>query len=287
MDFIKNFILTILSLLLIISLAIFALAISANTLLYPTTYEQAFEKNNLYSQFENNINNDSRFMFTNIKEQGIKETLNLFLENTLSYLRNDKQTLELKLKIDKTALNSFYESEAKKFPACSEGTQPFIDDEVICKPKNMNSSEFVKTALARKNITLAETDYINLAKEMDKQNNLEKLRKYINKYKLLMYGSIALALIIILVVFLIKKEIKSSARWLGTAFALAGLTIISASFLVKEGISQLIQQTAFRPLVFDILSPFFSRFTISGIIILAAGILILIISFLFKKPSKH
>ena len=93
MGVLKGILLVIFSFLLIVSLLTITTLYSANQLIYPEPYIDAFEKNNFYETVEDklNIENGEGILF----EEDTESFINEKLSDTLAYIRNEEDELDL------------------------------------------------------------------------------------------------------------------------------------------------------------------------------------------------
>lgn len=271
----------------ILSLSIISsiIGLSINSLLYPEIYQNSLQKNNVYDSIEKLIENQtSQNGFNLIDSRIIIPSINSNLENILAYIRSDEDVLNFTIEINISAFKPFFRAAAENITICSNSQQPFVNDKIICRPLNISSSEFIDMALEKKGFDTSKSA-INLADVFDKERNIDKVRNAVYIYKIVLYISLSL-LVIIPLLFFFLSGLKSSFRWAGLTFILTGFifTIISFSVLVLYPLINVPEE--FRNLVFDIINPLTIKLIIYSVSALALGVVFFILSFFVGESNS-
>lgn len=291
MAFFKNLFVTFLSFILIILLVLSVVGLSLNLLLSPGIHENALEESGAYDlleEFEKKGGTGPLQAFTDkpAKEMGKDVSAKL-----LSYLRGDIDEDEVTLRLNSSKLMGFYEERASNFTVCKKGEQPYSKDEIVCRPQEKNSSEFLKEVLAKKNITIPkETDSdIKLLEIFDSQGKLQSLRESIEIFHKAVYGCLLSSLLIITLIIVIeRKDIRAMEQWIGADFLLTGITlftIVFAGFYTLTLIPPMENQILDK--ILDIVaSPILQRIAFMAFIIFLFACALLILSFISKKNKE-
>ena len=278
-----------LSTVLVVCLILFTLSLSLNQYLYPNIYINALEKNNLYEYLEQQ-GIDSQLTLTTFTQEGVKPTIDRVLSELLSYIRSDTNNPEVIIHINSTALRVFFEDQAAQLPACERDEDPFIDENVSCRPADMSVSEFLNRTLEKQNRSdILRKSEVNLLDIYDKEKNIEKARSYVKVYSILLYILPLISLAIILTFWLIsKKEIRSTLRWLSIPFILTAFAIFAIYLSLFRTMQTEVYQLEgitppFDSFIIDLFTPFTTSLLIYGIILFSIALLLLILSFIIKK----
>ncbi len=284
---IKIFLLILLSLFIIFLLSVSIIGASLQTLLYPSVYEESFQKNNIYSQLNNLAGPNNQF-FIVIPNNDPQLLFNSLLNNFLSYLRGNSDQLNLTVEIDQTALRQFFENSAANFTVCAPGQEPFTGEEINCRPATQNSSEFIDEVLERKKLPFFDQKYLNLATIYDPQGNLNKFVYFIKIYKYILYGSLLLTIIFIFFIYLLNKDIKKSFRWYFVDFIVAGGISLSIAFILGKLLDSQLRSidVILVDIVADIANNILYKINFYSIIIILLGIVFLGLSFIHPNKEK-
>jgi uncharacterized membrane protein YgdD (TMEM256/DUF423 family) len=116
--------------------------------------------------------------------------------------------------------------------------------------------------------------------------SLEQARQYIGYFQLLYTALIGFILLLILLIIVIHHQVRGSTRGIGINFLICGILIFAGALLAKIVASPLMVQagmpdyikTWLPQLLADTLAPL----QIYGIVLLAIGVVLLIVSFAYK-----
>lgn len=290
MVFLKKLGVFVISMILILFLIILSFSFTLNSLLYPQTYFQAFDKSGIYEYIENNLNASEGTTFISMPN-GPKPVIETLFSNILSYLRSDTDTLNLTVKIDQEKLRNFFLNSVNNTKECLPNQDPFNENNP-CLPKGMNHSEFLDNFLESKNLSFFEKDTVDLTQiygleEGSKgKESLIQIREYIEKYKLAQWILWVLVIIFISFIYLLQQNKKKFFKTFGLILLISSLAILTIPYLINNLsfnlpdplLVKLTQQTT--KILINKLILFSS---IMGII----AIISFIISFVIKNPKKE
>ena len=238
MSFLKKLGVFIISSILILFLIILSFSFTLNSLLYPQTYFQAFDRSGIYDYIEDNLNISQGAIFISMPN-GPKPLIETLFSNILSYLRSDTDTLNLTVKIDQEKLRNFFLDSLNSTKECLPNQDPFNKTNP-CLPKGMNHSEFLDNFLERKNISFFEKDTIDLTQvygleEGSKgKESLMQIREYIEKYKLAQWILWVLVIIFISFIYLLQQNKKKFFKTLGLILLISSLGILTISYIINN-----------------------------------------------------
>ncbi|MBU1252045.1 MAG: hypothetical protein KKC96_00430 [Nanoarchaeota archaeon] len=288
----KTVILVIVSIFLVLSVLLSVALFSANSLLYPKIYIENLEASGTYDYLDEAVDNISSDLmeinFLDIPEEGIKSLIDGALTDGLAYLRGDIDEFSVLVSVDSYGLKSFIVSQMENFPVCSSGEiSKDLEGDVICRPANESVSEFLDTMLIENGIDIPDSGDVDLVKIYGLQGNkIEEVRSGVGIYKMILYGSLILSLILIALVVFIPKDERKSLRVMGISFIISGL-LIMISYLVATSLisSTSIQTEVFMDFVRGLINGVLSREIIYGFIVFGLGVAVLGISFAIPRKE--
>ncbi len=280
MGLLQKIALVFVSLILIVSLTVVIIGSGIQTLLYPDIYRNSLENSGVYNEL------DKSFNLTNVPfslKDEIRPIASNLIDSGLAYLRSDTNVLNLTVKIEASTVRNFLIRQAEALPICAQGQ--FSYDNISCRPAGYNTTQLVDMALAMNVVNLPSID---LAPYVNKDGMLTKARDVITIFRNVMNAVMLLTLgALFLIIALTRKSLKSMLRWIGANLVVVG--IIGVIFLLlKEKVISLIpiQQSAVIEFAKIIISAVFDRIILYGGVLLAAGIAMIVFSFMLKSKEK-
>ncbi len=292
MGFLKNSAIFILSILAILSIILFSLALTLNTFLYPEVYIKSFEEAGVYDFIQNNLDKAQAATFIAIPESGPKIIVENLLTNFLSYIRSDDKELNLTIKIDTQKLKNFFIESVEKTPFCQSSQQQIPKE--ICRPQNQSAEEFLEEFLAEKNLSFFETDVVDLSnvygleKGSEGKIALDRIRYFIEIYQKTAFILGVIILAILMIMFFLKVNKPSSFIKLISLISItSGILIAMIAFSISKSMTLIPQQSEIivKTILDSIASPISSKLYLHAKILAGVGIILFFISFLVKKAS--
>jgi len=281
----KNVLLVFVSFLLVLSLIFLGIFWSLHTFLYPQVYEEAFSQSGAYNLV--NLSQIDGGSFIKIPENGIEPIVNTLIENTLSYMRGGSEKFNLTLEVNKEKLNDFFLESVQKFRLCGPGEEPFNGIEPVCRPVELNVTNYLNQVLEKKNFTILQDEKVNLAEVFGiNRTQTAKIRGYISSYSLALYGLAIFVLILSISIFFISE---SRTRWSGIDFALGGIIVFLGGTIVFPLIFSIIPNEIgfIQSISKEILSTLSGRIQTYSIVIFIVGIFAFVWSFFIKKRAEE
>lgn len=231
MGFIRGSLIFSAAFLLVLAVSIFVLFAGMRSLLYPDIYLETFEKNNLYSEVENwvgdKIGSGANFLVISDSQ----ETTERLLTNFLLYVRGKSSSPNLTIEINRTEFRNFFEEQIKNTTFCKFDEDPFENDEINCRPRNRNSSEFLEDVVSVKNVTFFDENTIDLAYVYSENGDFSSVKQSVYYFNLAFYSLIFISLLLIGLIFLLKfTKYTGAMKIVGLCFVLAGLLIAAPIF---------------------------------------------------------
>jgi len=215
-----------------VSLLVTVTLLTANTLLYPDIYVKALDgEGGASGVLADDTESIDGGEFVNTSSEEFDVEVEKLITNFLSYLRGETNELNLIIDLDGGALWAFLEEQVEKLPACGSGKELYsTEGDALCKPANKTSSEFLDEALAENNITLPESQSIDLAEvyEID-TDGLGQIREGVRMYKIAIYIFLFLSVVFSVLIFVAAKDIKKGSMILGIDLVVAGLIVFISS----------------------------------------------------------
>jgi hypothetical protein len=277
----KNVFLVFISIFLVVALIFLGVFSSLHAFLYPQIYEKVLSDNHAYDSI--NVSGLQGGSFIKIPANGISGIVNPLIENTLSYLRGDSPALNLTLQIDTQKLNDFFLQSVNELSPCKVGENPFNGTEPVCRPAEINSSEFLAQVLRARNFTITPDEKVNLANLFGlKKSDTTKVRNYVMDYEYVLYGLFALVIALSFLMFFMSE---TRTRWSGIDFLVAGVAVFVLGYLFFPLVSSMIpNEISFVSSVSKELADYlYSRIQIYSLIIAGIGIAGIVVSFFIKK----
>lgn len=263
-----------LSLVLALLLITAALGFSAKMLFQPDIYKNAFDKAGAYAFLESQLGS----LPVPIKGT-VKENVDRILDNGFMYLRGESGEPGIYIELDGSKIKEFFMPKAMEFPVCKTGQAPFDGNDVKCRPDDIEIEKFLSIVLEKSNATqflsMADGKY-DLLQTFDKERNIEKARGYVSTFnQLLNISVIACFSIFVLMFFIARRSLKSSVRWIGFSFVVAGLVVFSIPYAARMAVplivekSQAIEFMKIDPL--DLINPLLSSIESNAKLLLFLG----------------
>ncbi|MFA5856331.1 MAG: hypothetical protein WC867_03170 [Candidatus Pacearchaeota archaeon] len=296
MGLLKKIGLLLISILLIFTLSFAVILYGFGEVFNKEVYFDSCEKNNVYSSIEFQLKNESMSEFF-ILEGGVKPFVQDKIVNFLDYMKNERDDLDLKIKVNKTLLYKQFGEQIKDIPLCPEEVKVF-NKENICKPINMGNEEFIDKILDSQNMSGLITDSIDLKETFNQDGNLDKNLKNLRQIYP-MYQKILLALFILsiffilMIIFMDLNTIKPLLRTLGIVLIIVSINLYTFSSIListydKESAKMIsefsseIDLTMFIGLVRDLFVAITLKIKPLGIGFLIIGLIFVILSILIK-----
>jgi hypothetical protein len=285
----KGLTLFLISNLLAITLTVAIFGTSMQVLLYPSVYQKALDKNNVYNLIEEKAIQGGYISEAVFNKQNPKKIIDYLLRNTLAYLRGDTETLNLTINLNET-LYAFFEERAAEYPVCKHGQLPFSGASTVCRPPDLNVSQFLDMTLERQNVSVSKLSTVNLAEVMNKNGNITQVRDGIVIFKKIVIAAWLLSFaLLMMIIMLTKKSFKSMTHWIDMDLISVGVGFVLPGLLLKDKISQLVsmQLPFLEGFLTDIIFAVINTMMYYGWFLLGAAFVLMIISFFFKdKKAK-
>ena len=282
----KKVLLGFISLLLVLSIFILGIFWSLHTFIYPQIYEKALGDSGAYNSFNlSEIQGGGNFI--KIGSGGIQPVVNRLLENTLSYLRGDTSKLNWTLEVGRQKLKDLFVKDAEELRVCNSGESSFNGTEPVCRPRDVNASEYLDQVLDKKNFTLLEEGKVDLANFLGvNKTGLEGVRNYVMNYNEIFYGLIVLIVLLIGVIFFVSD---SWTRWSGADLFLGGAGVFAISSIISQIllISIPSEVSFLQKTLNELFGIFTGRLQTYSYVFLGWGILFFVISFFIKKKGAE
>ena len=283
MSWVRTLTLYFLSTVLIASLTLTVMGLGLKTLLYPEVYEQALARNEAYNEIEQLMTENIPVMVPIDVEENTKR----LLRNALAYFRGEREELDLVVMFDEGAIIEEYES----LPACIGNEIPGIDCRLRDVPGEIFIEE-VKDALGFEGEELV----IDLKDEAPMEE-IEIVRRSVSIFWTALYSAMATAAFsAFMIVFLGWKTKHGFVRWLDTDLFLVGGTMFFFSRVMKHQIDirltpDVVPIEAVADVFKDIMNTVLGIMEFYGFILLGAGLLLLVVSFIYhlanRKEEQH
>lgn len=285
MSIMKHAALVFLSVILTISLPLAITALAANTMLYPDVYKSAMEKNNIYDRVQDMLAKSGIPPGLFSKEQ-VKSNTDRMLINLLAYIRSDTDELNLTLEIDPKLMKTLLASRISEYPICGPGQDPLKEN---CRPAGMTTEQLVEFGLAQKNATLPEK--VNLADTFFKDGKgINEARNAVGMLRTAIIVLIIISLLCMALMYMLAKEPKPAAKWIGSSLLLSGATVIIAALLTSGAVERMVAGSAaaeFSGFIMDVVSSLAGTMMLYGGAVAALGIGLLAFSFTRKEERRR
>ena len=257
-------------------------------LLDPNIYKDILSEANFYETIE-----------TQIRAGGVSEnvipsniiipTVSSIIDNFISYLKNDTETLNLNIEVG-DSVKVFFEEKVKELPICESGVNPFVSEDAKCRPPNMPISEFLDKALEHQGVDVSQFEGpVNLAEVWDPDNNASTLKEKLNIFKKVILASWAFSILLILIIYILSTSLLSALFTISLSIILSGIILITPDILFPKIITQLlpieISASIYGPLIKSALSNILEKLTFTGYISIFIGLIGSVVSkfFINKK----
>ena len=282
----KSILLVFLSILLTISVIFLGIFWGMHTFLYPQVYENALNNSGVYDSINlSEIQGGGSFI--KLGPDGEKGLVNTLLENTLSYIRGDSKDLDLTVEVDTQKLRDFFLKNVDEIGACGPGESSFQGNQPVCRPADMNSSAYLDEVLEKRNFTIQEGEKVDLAEIFGiNKTGTTQMRSYVMNYNEIYYGSLLLAIVLIVVVFFVSD---SRTRWSGIDLIQGGIGVfvlgsVSSTLIasaIPPGVSFL------QSISTDLANAFAGRLQTYSFVVTGIGIIGFVLSFFISKKKKE
>ena len=290
MGFLKTIGVILISLILIVSIFIAVIGITAyQTLLYPETYEKALEKVPVEKILQGYLPGETPQPVQEFLEKNFKTTASALITNTLAYLRSDTQELTFKLEINQEDLVKSLEQQAEALPICNENQIPIENGEYKCRPSGVQTKELINK-LVEQNAQIAQIKDQDVIPFLDPKNTREMIRAKVTLLRQGLYALFILVLILIFLIYLLKKpSIKKFTRALSINLLIPGLILLVIAIVIPKIPLEFSQEEAkiALPAIEVFIEAITSKIMTLSIILLIAGILLLIFSIIKKDKLKE
>ncbi|HLD39087.1 MAG TPA: hypothetical protein VJB05_02115 [archaeon] len=283
MDLLRSLALVIISVLLIFSLSLITIGISANGLLYPGVYENTFEKNNFYDVIQEKLLQQTGLPQGTITKEEIKSGIATLLSNTFSYLRSETSELNLKISINQNTIRSYLASQMSNLPTCQAGLS--LPD---CKPPGMTTMQLVDYMLSQSSVNLADMSKIDLSQFVPQiKDQLDSMRQIVQLFQKLILALLLLSIILIALLVLLARN-HGLAKWLGINLLVCGVVVVVIGSILSILMEKVINITENQiSVVFkDIISAVSGTILLYGALLFIVGLLFLLYHLLKKKSKK-
>lgn len=283
MSIIRSLALVIISVLLIFSLSLVTIGISANELLYPGVYEKTFEKNNLYDIIQEKLLQQTGLPNGTITKEEIKSGIDALLSNAFSYLRSETNELNLKISINQNTIRSYLASQISNLPTCQAGLSL-----PNCKPPGMTTMQLVDYMMSQSGVNLADISKIDLSQFAPQiKDQLDNMRQIVRLFQNLIFTLLLLTIILIALLVLLARN-HGLAKWLGINLIICGVVVMTIGSLLPLLMGKVINITENQiSVVFkDITSAVSGNIQLYGALLFIVGLLLLAYHLLKKKPKK-
>lgn len=236
MGVLKGILWTFLGFLLVVSLLVSVTLLTANTLLYPDIYVKAIDESGgasgVLADATEGIDEGE---FVNTSNEEFDAEVEKLITNFLSYLRGETNELDLAMNIDSDALRAFLEEQVEGLPACGSGEElSSLEGDILCKPVDKTSSEFLTEVLAKNNITFPDSQSVDLAEFYDLESSgIEEIRSGVSMYRMAIYLFIFLSIVFSVLIFIAARDVKKGTMILGIDLVVAGIIVFASSFITS------------------------------------------------------
>ena len=295
MKFLKGFGLAILSLLLFLSLSVFGLVLTLNqTVLNPDFAASQLERLDIASLAGDMLSEEippeaEEFMAEVVNdtiadlEPWMKEQARDGIYSFYDYLEGRSQSLSLIVSLEpvrETFTDNLREAVLQSPPPELAGLPPAVIESYLDEINQQISQEIPEAF----EFTEASLDPSVIAQ-------LEQVKQVVGYFHLGYNALIGLILLLILGIVLIKREVRGSTRSLGSTFLSCGVFSYASVFITKNVVgTQLTQpdmpvylQTRIPQFLADTLAPL----EMYGIGLLAVGVVLLVVSFVYKPRQTE
>ena len=221
-----------------------------------------------------------------LSESEFKNIINTFLGRVLSYMRGEKEELDLSVSLGDIFSEEKIRSMLNSLPECKAGEQPFVSGITPkCLPPGSSISQIMDMIDTNQKIDIEKMLHLEVMKEKmaEFRSMIENIFMIINVLILVLIALIAGF------VLMTRKSKKSMFKWLGSALLISGIvSIITAliiPFLVSSALSGM-GQNILTEIISDILKEISNIVTIYSVIIAAIGAVMLVVSKKMKSPKK-
>lgn len=248
-----------------------------STVLNPAFFEKELDELNFYPTLKENLISNLGYDFLSsqelteileksVTEKWLREQTNSLITSILNYLNS--KTDELVLEVST--------AEVKENLKANLPLPPEVTNELLKKlPDSYDLLENLKEP-----------------EREEFKNNMALARKYISYFHLGFYLLIAFAVVLILLIILLAKKLKSIFRRIGAAFFISGSSLYFGNFMTMEMVSSQFtpdKLPAFLPqeVLLNIIRDFLEPTNSWGIIFMVIGVIILFWSFLLREEKKE
>lgn len=281
MGVMNKFAIFILAIISILILVVLSMGLVLNSLLYHQTYYDTLEKEGVYNYLEENLAKSQEATFIEAPNGRYKEVVDDVVSNILAYIRSEKDTLEIKVKVDEDKLRDFFLDRISNFPECKQGQGPFSKNP--CLPKGKTPEQFLDEFLENNNINVLEgnsfdiTSVYGLEEGSEGRQVLDNLRDYVSYYKKSMIVVIIMLIAMISLIFILQGfRFKSSLKTISQIFLLSSLILFAIQYFLINLYSSI-------RLVIEIVANKvgFYAITLGGI-----AIILFVVSFMIKEEKS-
>lgn len=228
----RSIILGIISFILITIIPIIIIGVAALPLLYPAAYLGAFEKAGVYEKAPQAIAGRDATLGQMFTEDFMRKNAEIMLSNGLAYVRGETDVLDLSIPIDRNQIRNILLQRMNLLPPCPAGTLPQSNENPECLPEGINRAQYVDAVLNQ--VQLPNKIDITAAQPQFKEG-ANKIRELVGAFYTALYGMLALAIILFLIVILLTRHSpKSMMKWIGTTLLMSGITVIALSLVLNS-----------------------------------------------------
>jgi len=291
----KNILLVIVSILLVLSIFVMGVLLTANTLLYPEIYVEALNENGAYFQlggFTSNLTGDipvGNLINIPDEEEELRVVIYGATNNFLSYLRGEVEKPNLNLELDVVNLRDLLETEVESFPLCSSGeSSRDLQGDLVCRPPEKSVSDFLEEVLIEQEVNLPDSGFVDLSEVYDLENDdIQQIRDSIGTYQNMRYVVGLIVLFFVGLLFLISASARIGMMVTGIDFSIAGILVIIGSIFGRSFVGNSgIGGDILKKIVETILNNLLSISLKFGLTFIGGGVVALVASFLFKKKLE-
>lgn len=278
----------------LISLFLVFTGASVRPFLHEKTYTQVLEDNDIYMYAKAEIRKiDDEFMQEIFGSMDPESMINDFLREILMYARGDTRTLELSVSLSDNMLQFFemMEQQASMIPICKAGQSMYMYGQPVCRPSNMSISEFMSEAMGdEQGMPIPKDGKIDLVEMFDKDNYAPRVQQYIQLANRVFYGAlIALVVLLVAAFFLRRMSLVAWMSYISSPLILVGLTGVIGSVLIRKmALAQIpvFEDMAFaKQTILDLANVLLGNLTLYGAIFLGLGVVLIVLSFIFKNKK--
>jgi len=288
---------TILSLLAVLLLTLTTVTYTSSALLYPEFYTSSLRESGFYETLNQKMLSTPGGEIVALPASEMETVVANILHNLLSYIRSDKDELELIINIDTSQLKKQIIDQVDDIPTCAPGEiqrLAEIGGAPSCLPNGSTPEDIARQALENQGIgdeieiDLAQTEAFSEGSEV--RGSLDSLRNVVNIFRLLFFIYVLGLAVIAFLIFITIPGSKVRILTVYGIIVLASALIIAGSGLgLQEALTSLIhaKDDVITALLQIAVSKLLSRLTYFGLAMLVVGITLTFLGIILPKGKME